>query len=73
MESVPIPGKQTSFGILQLFDTWRYQSLVILWFSFVVTLIKMNQMVLVLNSSTIHDLKLTRLSTIISPYFAKFT
>ena len=36
--SVPIRGNQSSFKILQLFDTWRYQSLVILFFSCVVIL-----------------------------------
>ena len=30
MKSAPIPGNQSS---LQLFDTWRYESLVILFFS----------------------------------------
>ena len=40
MKSVPIPGNQYSFEILQLFDdTWRYQSLVILFFSSIVILI----------------------------------
>ena len=39
MKSVLIPGHQSSFGILQLFDTLRYQSLVILFFSSVVALI----------------------------------
>ena len=39
METVPIPGKQSSFKILQLLDTWRHQSLVILLFSSFVTLI----------------------------------
>ena len=38
MKLVPIPGKQSSFEILRLFNTWRYQSLVI-FFSSVVTLI----------------------------------
>ena len=32
-------GSQGSFEILQLFDTWRYQSLVILFFSSIVVLI----------------------------------
>ena len=36
--SVPIRGNQSSFKILQLFDIWRYQSLVILFFSCVVIL-----------------------------------
>ena len=36
--SVPIRGNQSSFKILQLFDMWRYQSLVILFFSCVVIL-----------------------------------
>ena len=40
MKSVPIQGNQSSFEILQLFDTWCYQSLVILFFSYVVNLIK---------------------------------
>ena len=39
MKSAPIPGNQSSFEILQLFDIWRYQSLVILLFSSVVILI----------------------------------
>ena len=34
MKSAPILGNQSSFEILQLFDVWRYQSLVILLFSF---------------------------------------
>ena len=29
MKSVPIPGNQSSFEMLQTLDTWRYQSLVI--------------------------------------------
>ena len=33
MKSVLTPGNQSSFEILQLFDTLRYQSLVILYFS----------------------------------------
>ena len=36
--SVPIRGNQSSFKILQLFDIWRYQSLMILFFSCVVIL-----------------------------------
>ena len=40
MKSAPIPGNQSSFKILQLFDIWRYQSLVTLFFSSVVILIK---------------------------------
>ena len=36
--SVPIRGNQSSFKILHLFDIWRYQSLVILFFSCVVIL-----------------------------------
>ena len=40
MRSVPIPVNQSSFEISQLFDTWCYQSLVILFFSYVVNLIK---------------------------------
>ena len=39
MKSLPIPGNQNSFEILQLFDIWRYQSFVILFFSSVVILI----------------------------------
>ena len=39
MKSVPISGKQSSFEMLHLFDRWRYQSLVILFFSSAVTLI----------------------------------
>ena len=39
MKSVPIPANQNSFEILQLFDTWHYQILVILFFSSAVTLI----------------------------------
>ena len=34
-----IPGNQSSFEILQLFDIWLYQSLVILFFSSVLILI----------------------------------
>ena len=30
MKLAPIPGNQGSFEMLQLFDTWHYQSLVIL-------------------------------------------
>ena len=32
MKLVPIPGNQSSFELLQLFDTWCYQSLVMLVF-----------------------------------------
>ena len=39
MKWAPIPGNQSSLEALQLFDIWRYQSLVILFFSSVVTLI----------------------------------
>ena len=51
---------------------WRYQSLVILFFSFIV-----NQLVLVLYSGTIQfqaerDLKLTRLSALTCPHLVKF-
>ena len=38
MKSAPIPGNQSSFEILQLFHIWRYQSLVISFFSSVVIL-----------------------------------
>ena len=38
MKSAPTPGNQSCFKILQLFDIWRYQSLVILFFSSVVIL-----------------------------------
>ena len=77
MKSAPIPGKQSCFEILQLFDTWHHQSLVILSFSCGVILIQMNRMVFALYSGTIQlqterDLKLTGLSAIISPYQAKF-
>ena len=73
MKSALIPGNHSSFEILELFDIWRYQSLVILFFSSAV----MNQIVFVLYSGIIqflteHDLTLTRLSAIISPYFDKF-
>ena len=34
-----MPGNQISFEILQLFDLWGYQSLVILFFSYVMILI----------------------------------
>ena len=40
MKSVPTPGNKSSFEILQLFDISRYQSLVILFCSSVVILIK---------------------------------
>ena len=40
MKSAPIPGNQSFIEILQLFDTWRYQSLEILFFNSVVILIK---------------------------------
>ena len=40
MKSVPISGNQSSFEILQLFDTWCYQSLVILFYNSVVNFIK---------------------------------
>ena len=33
MKSVPIPGNQDYFEVLELFDTLRFQSLVILFFS----------------------------------------
>ena len=36
IKPTPIPGSQNSFEILQLFRIWRYQSLVILFFSSVV-------------------------------------
>ena len=39
MKSVSIPGSENSFEILQLFDTMRYQSFVVLCFSSVLTLI----------------------------------
>ena len=39
MKSAPIPGNQGSFEILQLFDIWRYQSLVVLFFSYLLNLI----------------------------------
>ena len=39
MKSAPIPGNQSSFEILQLFNIWHYQSLVISFFSSVVILI----------------------------------
>ena len=39
MKSAPISENQSSFEILQLFDTWRYQSLVISFFSSIVILI----------------------------------
>ena len=39
MKSVSIPRNQSSFEILQLFDTLRYQSLVILFLSSVLALI----------------------------------
>ena len=38
-KSAVIPRNQSSFEMLQLFDIWRYQSLVILFFSFVVILV----------------------------------
>ena len=31
MEYVPIPGSKSSFEVLQLLDTWRFLSLVILF------------------------------------------
>ena len=39
MKSAPILGNQSSFEVFELFDIWRYQSLVILFFSSVVILI----------------------------------
>ena len=39
MKSATIRGNQSSLELLQLFDIWRYQSLVILFFSSVVILI----------------------------------
>ena len=39
MKSAPIPGNQGSFDILQLFHSWCYQNLVILFFSYIVMLI----------------------------------
>ena len=38
MKSAPIPGNQSSFEILQLFDIWHDQVLVILFFSSIVIL-----------------------------------
>ena len=38
-KSAPIQGKESSFDIFQLFDIWRYQSLVILFFSSILILI----------------------------------
>ena len=32
MKSVPISGNESSFDIFELFDIWRYQSLVMLFF-----------------------------------------
>ena len=40
MKSARIPGNQSSFETLQLFDTWRYQRLMILFFSSTVILIE---------------------------------
>ena len=39
MKSAPIQGNQTSIEILQLFGTWHYQNVVILFFSSIVILI----------------------------------
>ena len=39
MKSASIQGNQSSFDVLQLFDIWRYQSLVMLFFSSIVNLI----------------------------------
>ena len=39
MESAHITENESSFETLQLLDTWRYLSLVVLFFSSVVTLI----------------------------------
>ena len=39
MKSAPILGTQSSFEIFQLFDIWRYQSFVKLFFSSTVILI----------------------------------
>ena len=39
MKSAPIPGNQSFFELLQLFDSWGYQSLMISFFSSVVILI----------------------------------
>ena len=39
VKSASIPGNQSSFEVLQLFDTERYQSSVILFFSFIVKLL----------------------------------
>ena len=39
MKLAPIPENQSSFRILQLFDIWRFQRLMILFFSSVATLI----------------------------------
>ena len=33
MKSVLMPGNQKSFKILQLFNIWRYQNLVLLFYS----------------------------------------
>ena len=39
MKFAPIPGNKSVFEILKLFDIWCYQTLVILFFSYVVILI----------------------------------
>ena len=39
MQFAPIPRNQNSFEILQLFDIWRYQSLMKLFFSSVIILV----------------------------------
>ena len=63
------------FEIFQLLDTWLYQSLVILIYSFVVALI-LNESddvcLLQWHNPAERDLRLTKLSAIISSYLVKF-
>ena len=63
MKSVPNPGDQSSFELLHLFDTWQYQSLVVLFCDSVMNLIQI---------LAERDFKWTRLSAIICPYLANF-
>ena len=52
VKSVPISGNRIAFEILQLSDTWRYQNLVILFFSSALILNKLDGACLVKHHNT---------------------
>ena len=56
MKSVPISGNRIAFEILQLSDTWRYQNLVILFFSSALILNELDGACLVKRHNTGLDL-----------------